>query len=208
MRANARAILIEALRDAHRWLDELLSDPGLTLESLASREGKSERSIRMTLSLAFLAPEIVKAADRDAVSDAPVSSIGDLANCRDHATAERKLYGWNRRHPRPRFKPPFARARGLEGRFGVHECHQLEHPSKTLPTVGTRQMRSRVRQNTTSSKMLNPLAWTPARTPCILYAGRRIPRQFQLKDGWTCGRPASSPDGQGVGRLLAADEDE
>ena len=62
MRANARAILIEALRDAHRWLDELLSDPRLTLESLASREGKTERSIRMTLSLAFLAPEIAKAA--------------------------------------------------------------------------------------------------------------------------------------------------
>ena len=62
MPANARAILIQALRDAHRWLDELLSNPGLTLESIASREGKSERSIRMTLSLAFLAPEIVKAA--------------------------------------------------------------------------------------------------------------------------------------------------
>ena len=26
MPANARAILIEALREAHRWLDELLSD--------------------------------------------------------------------------------------------------------------------------------------------------------------------------------------
>ena len=62
MRANARAILIDALRDAHRWLDELLSDPRLTFESIASREGKSERSIRMTLSLAFLAPEIAKAA--------------------------------------------------------------------------------------------------------------------------------------------------
>jgi site-specific DNA recombinase len=62
MRANARAILIEALRDAHRWLDELLSDPPLSLESITSREGKTERSIRMTLSLAFLAPDIVKAA--------------------------------------------------------------------------------------------------------------------------------------------------
>jgi site-specific DNA recombinase len=62
MPANARAILIEALRDAYRWLDDLLSDPSLTLESIASREGKSERSIRMTLSLGFLAPEIVKAA--------------------------------------------------------------------------------------------------------------------------------------------------
>ena len=62
MRANARAILIDALSDAHRWLDELLSDPLQTLESLALREGKTERSIRMTLSLAFLAPDIVKAA--------------------------------------------------------------------------------------------------------------------------------------------------
>jgi site-specific DNA recombinase len=62
MPANARAILIKALRDARRWLDELLSDPRLTLESLASREGRTVRSFRMTLSLAFLAPEIVKAA--------------------------------------------------------------------------------------------------------------------------------------------------
>jgi site-specific DNA recombinase len=62
MPANARAILIGALRDAHRWLDELLSDPRVTLESLASREVRTARSIRMTLSLAFLAPEIVKAA--------------------------------------------------------------------------------------------------------------------------------------------------
>jgi site-specific DNA recombinase len=62
MRANARAILIEVLRDGHRWLDELLSDPSLTLESIASREDKTVRSIQMTLSLAFLAPEIVRAA--------------------------------------------------------------------------------------------------------------------------------------------------
>jgi hypothetical protein len=44
MRANARAILTEALRDAHRWLDELLSDPRLTLESLATREGQERAS--------------------------------------------------------------------------------------------------------------------------------------------------------------------
>ena len=62
MRANARAILVGALGEAHRWLDELLSEPCQTLESLVLREGKTERSIRMTLSLAFLAPDIVKAA--------------------------------------------------------------------------------------------------------------------------------------------------
>jgi site-specific DNA recombinase len=63
MRANARAIYVETLRKAHRWLDELLSDPGKTLELLALRKDKTERSVRMTLSLAFLAPDIVKAAD-------------------------------------------------------------------------------------------------------------------------------------------------
>jgi len=62
MRANARAVLLDALRNAHRWLEELLSDPRQTLELLALREHKTDRSIRMTLSLAFLAPDVVKAA--------------------------------------------------------------------------------------------------------------------------------------------------
>ena len=59
---GARAILIDAIRKAHRLLDNLLSNPNETIEAIASREGKTERSIRMTLSLAFLAPDIVKAA--------------------------------------------------------------------------------------------------------------------------------------------------
>jgi hypothetical protein len=53
---------IKALRDAHRWLDELLFDPAQTIEPLAIREGKSERSIRMTLSLAFISPVLAEAA--------------------------------------------------------------------------------------------------------------------------------------------------
>ena len=59
---GARVILIDAIRQAHRWLGNLLSNPNETVEAIASREGKTERSIRMTLSLAFLAPDIVKAA--------------------------------------------------------------------------------------------------------------------------------------------------
>ena len=43
--------------------------------SLASREGKTERSIRMTLSLAFLAPEIVKAAVEGHLPRGLVSSV-------------------------------------------------------------------------------------------------------------------------------------
>ncbi|HZZ24987.1 MAG TPA: recombinase family protein [Roseiarcus sp.] len=58
---GARVILIDVLRKAHRWLDKLLCDPRETIEAIASREGKTERSVRMTLSLALLAPDIVQA---------------------------------------------------------------------------------------------------------------------------------------------------
>ncbi len=62
MRVKARVVFVEALRNAHRWLDKLTRDSNQTVESLAAREGKSERSIRMILSLAFVAPPIVAAA--------------------------------------------------------------------------------------------------------------------------------------------------
>ena len=53
---------IEAMRDARRWLDELLSDPDQTIDEIATREHRSTRLLRMTLSLAFLSPDLVKAA--------------------------------------------------------------------------------------------------------------------------------------------------
>ena len=62
METKARLALVDALRDAQRWLDELVTDPTRTLEAIAAREGKTERSIRMTISLAFLSPALVKAA--------------------------------------------------------------------------------------------------------------------------------------------------
>jgi site-specific DNA recombinase len=62
MRVLARTVFAESLRNAHRWLDELITDPDQTIETIAGREHKSERSIRMTLSLAFVAPPIVAAA--------------------------------------------------------------------------------------------------------------------------------------------------
>jgi hypothetical protein len=41
---------------------ELIRDSSRIIESIAAREKKTERSIRMTLSLAFLSPALVKAA--------------------------------------------------------------------------------------------------------------------------------------------------
>jgi hypothetical protein len=61
MEAKARGLLTDALRDGHRWLDELIADPGQAIEAVAMREGKSERRIRRSLSLAFLCPSLVQA---------------------------------------------------------------------------------------------------------------------------------------------------
>ena len=62
MRVRDRAVFVEALGDAHRWLDELTRHPDDTTATIAIREDKTERSIRMTLSLAFVAPPLVAAA--------------------------------------------------------------------------------------------------------------------------------------------------
>jgi DNA invertase Pin-like site-specific DNA recombinase len=61
MRTKARALLIEALGDAHRWLDELTANPDQTIEAIATREGQTERWVRRTLSLAFLCPPLMQA---------------------------------------------------------------------------------------------------------------------------------------------------
>jgi len=47
---------------ARRWLDELVAGTVADVSALARREKRTERSIRMMLSLAFLDPAIIKAA--------------------------------------------------------------------------------------------------------------------------------------------------
>jgi site-specific DNA recombinase len=62
IRAEARAKLLAAIAKARRWLEELISGRTESVETIVAREGVSERSARMALSLAFLAPAIVQAA--------------------------------------------------------------------------------------------------------------------------------------------------
>jgi len=45
-----------------RWRDELIADPTTSADSIAKRENCSARKINMTISLAFLAPDLVEAA--------------------------------------------------------------------------------------------------------------------------------------------------
>ena len=62
IRSENRATLIASIARGRRWLDELVGDPTATSESIAKRESCSPRKVNMTISLAFLAPDLVSAA--------------------------------------------------------------------------------------------------------------------------------------------------
>jgi DNA invertase Pin-like site-specific DNA recombinase len=62
IRSETRATLVASIARGRRWLDELITNLSATTESIAERERCSARKINMTISLAFLAPDLVKAA--------------------------------------------------------------------------------------------------------------------------------------------------
>jgi len=62
IRAEARRNFLSAITKGRRWLNEIVSAKSTGIEAVAARENISERSVRMALSLAFLAPDIVQAA--------------------------------------------------------------------------------------------------------------------------------------------------
>jgi site-specific DNA recombinase len=62
IRSETRATLVASIARGRRWLDELATDVAATAETIAEREGCSARKVNMTISLAFLAPDLVKAA--------------------------------------------------------------------------------------------------------------------------------------------------
>jgi hypothetical protein len=62
IRSEARARLLIAIATARQWLDELMRGAVPDLDAIAQRESRSERSVRVIFSLAFLSPDIVSAA--------------------------------------------------------------------------------------------------------------------------------------------------
>src|SRR5256886_7896885 len=62
IRSEARALLVASIARGRRWLDELLADANASAEGIAKRERCSIRKVNMTISLAFLAPDLVQAA--------------------------------------------------------------------------------------------------------------------------------------------------
>jgi len=61
-RFERRARLISAIARGRRWLDDVVSGRVTTVAELCTREKCSIRQVNMTISLAFLAPNLVKAA--------------------------------------------------------------------------------------------------------------------------------------------------
>jgi len=62
IRAETRATLVRAIGLGRRWLDELVTGISCTPQAIAQREGCSQRHVERTISLAFLAPDLVQAA--------------------------------------------------------------------------------------------------------------------------------------------------
>lgn len=57
-----RARLVSAIARGRRWLDDVISGRVTSVAQLCTREKCSVRQVNMTISLAFLAPHLVKAA--------------------------------------------------------------------------------------------------------------------------------------------------
>src|SRR5262249_16762882 len=62
IRSETRATLVASIARGRRWLDELTLNSTASAESIAKREKCSIRKVNMTISLAFLAPDLVGAA--------------------------------------------------------------------------------------------------------------------------------------------------
>jgi DNA invertase Pin-like site-specific DNA recombinase len=56
-----RAALLKSIARGHAWLGEIISN-GATIEAIAARQKCSVRHVNMTISMAFIAPGLVKAA--------------------------------------------------------------------------------------------------------------------------------------------------
>jgi site-specific DNA recombinase len=85
IRAETRARLVTAIAKGRRWLDELMAGTVTNVEQIAATENCTVRQVNMTISLAFLAPNLVQAA----VDGRLPRGVG-IANLRD-ASAEWSL---------------------------------------------------------------------------------------------------------------------
>ena len=89
IRSETRVRLVTAIAKGRRWLDELMTGTVTNVEQIAATENCTARQVNMTISLAFLAPNLVQAA----VEGRLPRGVG-IANLRD-SPAE-----WSRQYAR------------------------------------------------------------------------------------------------------------
>ncbi len=136
IRSENRATLIASIARGRRWLEELVTDLIATTELIAKREGCTVRKVNMTISLAFLPPDLVKAAiDGTLPHGMGVVRLADLP-------AE-----WSEQHPMLGTGPPLALKGNLEPR--------LHEPSLRFP--GNAKIRARPNPQTGPETRLWPL---------------------------------------------------
>jgi site-specific DNA recombinase len=82
IRAEARARLLLAIAKARLCVDELVSGQAISTEVIARRERCSERAVRMTLPLALLNPDLIRATVEGTVPDGVgLSRLAELPAC-------------------------------------------------------------------------------------------------------------------------------
>ena len=120
IRSENRALLVASIARARRWLDELMTYTGTNTESIAKREGCSVRQVNMTISLAFLAPDLIKAAIDGQLPrpwcDADARSARGVASPKTDA---RSL------GPQPRIQNAYPTSRCCRGERGFRAQRQL-----------------------------------------------------------------------------------
>jgi site-specific DNA recombinase len=62
IRSEARSRLLKAVAQSHIWLDQLVGDRNTSIATISKTNKLSDKSVRATVSLAFLAPDIIEAA--------------------------------------------------------------------------------------------------------------------------------------------------
>jgi site-specific DNA recombinase len=91
MRSEIRSALLRAIALGRLWLQELTSGKIKDIDEIVVREGSNARSVHMTISLAFLAPDIIEAAIEGALP--PRIGIARLTNLSSGWRKQREILG-------------------------------------------------------------------------------------------------------------------
>ena len=71
-----RTSLLAAIARSRAWIDTILRDPGETFDSIAAREGRSARYIKLLAPLAYVSPRLVEAlADGRPIAELTVTAL-------------------------------------------------------------------------------------------------------------------------------------